>query len=308
MPAIRTLTDLRKLRHVVQVAHSGSFTGASTVLAITQSALTKSVAEVEHLLGMKLFQRLPRGVQLTEAGATFVPRAERILADTGDLMTQLGALQNLSTGRLRIGVTPAAYASFLETTVSAFAQVYPGVHIEVTDGAIDETAEAVITGRIDLAIGGVNYLSAWPKLEINTIAHLHHFMIARIGHPLAQSQPVAADQLLRYPLIMPTAGLTTQTQLNRAYVAAGLSPTPPHYLCDHFPLVKRLVAATDAISPVVSLAPASVRFRDEFSVFEGVLELDEQTLGIVYSRDRELSAAAAAFVDMFQGFLQDSDI
>ena len=286
----------------------GSFTGASKVLAITQSALTKSVAEVEHLLGTRLFQRLPRGVQLTEAGATFVPRAERILGDTDDLMTQLGALQNLSTGRLRIGITPAAYASFLETTVSAFAQVYPRIHIEVTDGAIDDIAEAVISGRIDLAIGGVNYLSAWQKLEINTIAALHHFMIARIDHPLAQMQPVTADQLLQYPLIMPAAGLTTQAQLNRAYVDAGLSPAPPHYLCDHFPLVKRLVAATDAISPVVSLAPASVRFRDEFTVFEGVLELDEQTLGIVYSRNRELSAAAAAFVGVFQGFLQDSDI
>ena len=307
MSAIRPLTDLRKLRHVVQVARSGSFTGASSVLAITQSALTKSVAEVEHLLGTKLFQRLPRGVQLTEAGTTFVPRAERILADTGDLMTQLGALQNLRTGRLRIGLTPAAYASFLETTVSAFAHVYPGIQIEVTDGAIDEIADAVISGRIDLAIGGVNYLSAWQKLEINIIAPLHHFMIACLGHPLAQSQRVSANQLLQYPLIMPAAGLTTQAVLNRAYVEAGLSPTPPHYVCDHFPLVKRLVASTNAISPVVSLAPASERFRDEFTVFEGVLDLDEQTLGIAYSRKRELSAAATAFVDMFQGFLQDPD-
>ena len=109
---MKALTDLRKLRHVVGVARAGSFTAASNHLAITQSALTKSVAEVEHLLGVRLFQRLPRGVTLTEAGALFVPNAERILNDTQDLMTQLGDLQSLAAGHLRIGAAPAGVIAF----------------------------------------------------------------------------------------------------------------------------------------------------------------------------------------------------
>ena len=178
------LRDLQKLRHVVQVARAGSFTAASTGLGITQSALTKSVADVEHLLGIKLFQRLPRGVQLTEAGEEFVPRAERILNDTADLLDQIGALQNLSAGHLRIGVAPAAYVSFLESTVSAFAGVYPGVNVQVVAGPLEEMVQAAHTGRVDLVVGATNYLANWKEVSVHSIAELHNFVICRSGHPL----------------------------------------------------------------------------------------------------------------------------
>ena len=301
------LTDLKKLRHVVEVARAESFTGATAVLAISQSALTKSVADVEHLLDVKLFQRLPRGVRVTEAGQLFVQRAERILADTSDLMTQIGDIQSLRTGHLRIGIAPAAYAAFLENTLSAFVRVYPDIHVGVHDGTIEEIAQALITGQVDMVIGGANYLSPWTELEINVVARLHHFFIARLDHPLTKLQSVTARDLLQYPVIMPAAGLPSESQLVRAYTAAGLSPRTPQYICDQFTLVRKLVASTDAISPVVSLAPASVRFRNRFQVFEDVVELDEQALGIVFARKREPSPAASAFAGIFQGFLRDSD-
>ena len=306
--SLKTLTDLRKLRHVVQIARAGSITGASNTLAITQSALTKSVAEVEYLLGLKLFQRLPRGMALTDAGKTFVLRAERILNDTDDLMAQLDGLQSLASGRLRIGVTPAPYVSFLESTVSAFAKVYPGIHISVTDGGLDEMAQALLVGQVDLVVGAVSHLSPRRELQLDTVAPLHHILIARLDHPLAAMSNPTAAQVLAYPLILPSAGLTTEAQISHAYIKAGLSPTPPQYVCDHFGLVKRLVASTNAISPVVSLAPTSERFRHEFSVLEDVIELVEQAIGIVTPRNQAVNAATGAFIDIFKSFLQDAEV
>ncbi len=301
------LTDLRKLRHVVGVATAGSFTAGSQQLGITQSALTKSVAELEHLLGVALFERLPRGIRLTEAGEVFLPRAKRLLADSEDLLVDMGQLQSLASGRLRIGVAPAAFVSFLEHTVSAFAKVYPGVQIAVQHGSNDDMTRAAISGEVDVIVGDVNNFAALKALETIAIAPLHQFIIGRVDHPVTQAQ-ASAEALLRYPVIMPAMGSTAAALLNQAYLSVGMTPRPPEYVCDHFPLVRLLVAATDAISPVVSLAAPSERFRSKFQVYEDVLGVPPQELGIARVASRPVMPTMNAFVDIFRGFLQDSKV
>ena len=304
---MRALSDLRKLRHVVEVARAGSFTAASVALAVTQSSVTKSVAETERFLGLKLFERLPRGVALTAAGETFVPRAQRILNDADELMEDLAGLRNLARGKLRIGVAPAAFVSFLESTVSAFARVYPGLSVSVTEGTVADLTQAALNGEVDLVVGGVNYLDREDMITTQ-IARLHSFVIARRDHPLAGMDNPGATEILSYPVIMPESGAVSDAVLAAAYQAAGLSPVPAQYVCDYFPLVKQLVLATDAISPVVSLAPASVRFRDEFAVFDGVMMLTEQYLGVAHAVRRTPAPAARAFIQIFQSFLRDSSV
>lgn len=302
------LPDLRKLRHVVVVAQAGSFTSASNLLAITQSALTKSIADVEHLLGMSLFERLPRGVRLTQAGRVLVERAERILTDANNLMADLDELSSLRTGYLRLGVAPAAFVTFLENTVSAFARVYPGVQIEVKTGSIDEMARELISGQLDVCIGTANYLGVWKELDIDTLTPLHHFFIGRKDHPASNMDPLNARDLLSYPVVLPAAGLSTEVQLANAYTAAGMSPRPAQYVCDHFPLVEKIVSATDAISPVVTLSESGRRLRDRFSIFENIIELDDHMLGIATEKSRQSTPTTSAFIEVFNSFLTRSEL
>ena len=284
------------------VARAGSFTTASNNLAITQSALTKSVAEVEHLLGIKLFQRLPRGVALTEAGGEFVPRAERILADTQDLMTQLDELQSLAAGHLRIGVAPAGFIGFLEHTVSDFARVYPGIKIEVVDRDVEAVASAVIQGELDLVVGMQPNLVQWTELEVIKVATLNQFFISRHDHPLTELAVPTAQDLMKYPLVLPSAGFTTQAQIAKAYIDAGLTPRPAHYVVDHFPMVERLVARTDAVAPVVTLVAPGEVFHQQFRVYQDVVKLDAQVLAVGRAKHRDYSGPASAFVDLFKQF------
>ena len=233
------LPDTRKLRHVVAVARAGSFTGATKLLAITQSALTKSVADMEAQLGYPLFERLPRGVRPTHAGQSFVRRAERLLADMGDLMAQMSDIADLQVGRLRLGVAPASFMPFLDSSVPAFARLYPGVELDIQTGTIDAMARALIDRELDLCVGAPNYLRGWKELETVTTGHLQTFFIGRKDHP-AGSAPDAAT-LLQYPVILPASGLSTEVNLAGAYQAAGLPPRSPHYVCDYFPIVLELV-------------------------------------------------------------------
>ena len=301
----REINDLRKLRHVVGVARAGSFTHASGTLAITQSALTKSVAEVEHQLGIALFQRLPRGVRLTQAREEFLPRAERLLENATELMADMGDLQSLVRGHLHIGVTPAAFVAFLEQTVSDFARVYPGIQIEVQDGSADDVVRDLVNGQIDVVICAANTLRSWGSLQTKVVAPLHHYFIARRGHPVAVGSATARE-LLQYPIVIPRGGATTEAQLRAAYEDAGMSPVPPQYVCDHFALVKNIVAKTDAVSPVVSLDPPRQHYTGEFQVYEDVIDLSQLELGVAYVDERMLAPAARAFIDIFGSFLQDS--
>ncbi|MEM7002652.1 MAG: LysR family transcriptional regulator [Pseudomonadota bacterium] len=300
---MRALTDLRKLRHVIGVAEAQSFTGAAQALAITQSALTKSVAEVEGIVGMALFERLPRGVRLTEAGQRFVPRARQLLADSQELLAEMNQLQSLASGLLRIGITPAAFVSFLESTVSAFAQVYPGVRVQVVHGSAESIIQQVAVGDLDLVVGAVNMIG---PLRTHALTDLRLSVIAGKHHPLAQDAAPTPAQLLSYPLVMPAGGLNVDAQLLQAYRDAGLTPGPPQYVCDHFPLVRALLNVTNAVSPVVTFGAPEGRFGDAFHIFENVLQLPPPQLGIGTSPQREPSPAMRAFIDIFRSFLRDA--
>ena len=302
----RSISDLRKLRHVVGVAQLGSFTAASQALAITQSALTKSVADVENTLGLKLFERLPRGVALTDAGRVFVPRAERLLADSEDLMLDLGDLQALATGQLRLGVAPGAFAGFLVPAVSAFARVYPGLRVTVAEGPLEDMASSALQGTIDLIVGATNYLGRWNELETLPATPLQVYVVTRLDHPITQHPQPSPRQLLQYPVVLPASGLLTDAELAQVYSAAGLTPRPPQYVCDHFPLVRQLVRNTDAISPVVTLPRALRRIREDFAVFEELLAFDDYALGLAWRRSREPGPAARAFTELFQGLMSNA--
>jgi len=293
------LTDLRKIRHVIGVADAGSFTAATTFLGLSQSALTKSVAEVERQLNLKLFQRLARGVKLTEAGELFVERSRRILADTEDLMSHIGKLHDLREGRLRVGVGPAAYAPLIEDSLASFAKVYPGIRIEVVDSDLQDVARELSIGRLDVVVGDATYLSRWKELDTQVVSRLHTCFIARLDHPALAVTNISVAQLLQYPVVVPSDRLPTDEELVNVYTQAGLTPREPQYRCNNMSLVRKLVLSTDAISPLVTFSGPNARLRRDFAVFENVIALGEHALGIALMRQREQIPAVLAFRDIF---------
>src|SRR5918997_5047374 len=94
--------DLRQLEYAVAVAEHGNFTRAAARLHVAQPALSVAMRRLETELGVRLFHRTSRRVALTDAGAAFVGRARRILADTNELRTLMHAFAGGSRGRLRV--------------------------------------------------------------------------------------------------------------------------------------------------------------------------------------------------------------
>ncbi len=296
------ITDLRKLRHVVGVAEAESFTRAGAMLGVTQSALTKSVADVEHQLDISLFQRLSRGVRLTEAGELFVQRARKILADTEDLMSGMEKLRDLRAGRLRLGVAPAAFLPLIDDALGAFAKVYPAIQIEVTAADVERHARALAAGELDLVVGPANLLAQWPNIDARAVYPLYNYFIARPDHPARRRKNLTAKDLLHYPIVVPSDRLPTDEELAHLYVAAGLPPKPPQYRCDGINLIRKWVLNTDAIAPMAAFAPPGAATRQAFWVIEDLITLRSNVFGVAVNRTQVPSPTVRAFQDIFGSF------
>ncbi len=292
--------DLRRLRHVVEVARAEGITPAAHTLHITQSALTRSIADVEAEVGVELFQRLPRGVRVTDAGRTFVEKAQRILADADELIASISEMKTLKSGILRMGIAPAAYRNFVGDGIAAFASSHPGIAIEVYHDSVHNLAPRVVVGELDLVIAPLRQLERWSELSVLRIADFHCIMLLRPDHPLASAERVTEADVLSYPAVIPTTMDPMLTDIAQIYARNGLTRFQPRYRVDGFSLVRRLVRATDAYAPIVTLDQEHAYLRREFLVFEDVVRMPSQSLAVAGSGSRGMTPAASGMFEVLR--------
>ncbi len=297
------MIDLKKMRHVVEVARSEGITLAAHNLSITQSALTKSVADVEEELGVKLFQRLPRGVRLTDAGSDFVTTSKRILGDVDDLVDGIRDYRDFKAGNLRVGFSPGAFQKFFSIALVDFIGAYPQVRVEMYTGSAENHAPQLLSGELDLVFGTARQFRRWPELEITHLRDLCCKMMIRKNHPLTLQKSVKAEDLTHYPWIQSSSIEEIDSDLTRSLNSLGDKQFRPHYLCDDFDLVRDIVRKTDAASPVFGVDSDFTHLRKDFALLDNILELPTHTLSATTSRSRPLTPVAEKFVQYMQNYL-----
>jgi DNA-binding transcriptional LysR family regulator len=135
-----------------QVASEGSFTAAAKTLGYTQSAISRQVAVLEAELGTALFDRLPRGIRLTESGRCLLPHAEALTGRLALAREDIRALRELRAGRLRVGAFPTAGAALVPAAVAAFRVSCPDVSLTLVEGLARDLVAQLAAGDLDVAI------------------------------------------------------------------------------------------------------------------------------------------------------------
>lgn len=148
-------TDL--LKSFLEVAEQGSISSAARRLDYTQSAVSRQVLALEADLGVRLFDRRARGVQLTEHGRCLLAHAKSVVARVELARRDLDALGRLESGRLRIGAFTTATAVLLPHAMAAFRSTWPGVSLSLVEGITDRLLEWLEGDEADLAV-----VSAFP--------------------------------------------------------------------------------------------------------------------------------------------------
>src|SRR5689334_16505941 len=143
--------DLRQLRYFVAVAERGGFGAAASALNVAQSALSRHIKLLEHELGGALLERGARGVSPTEAGKVLLARGRWLLGTLDDIRTEVLIENREPSGTVRLGAPSTLADNFYAPLASLFAERFPRVKLEFSDGLTEEMTDRLLKSELDLA-------------------------------------------------------------------------------------------------------------------------------------------------------------
>lgn len=194
--------ELRHLRYCVAIADEASFTRASERLRIAQPALSRQIRAIEDEIGVTLFQRLPRGAALTDAGRVFIEEARAVLASVEGAVQKARRAQRGEVGLLRIGFTgSASFNPFVTRAIRDFRRLNPHVEIELVEEATASLLARFTANRLDVAFlrpapGEVDHLWSMHVLDEPLVVAMPS------EHPQAAKKRVDLRALAREDFIL----------------------------------------------------------------------------------------------------------
>lgn len=200
-PTNEPIPDLgaRELLAVCTVAEYGSFMAASLTLGVSQPALTRTVQRVERAVGLELFHRSTRRVEITAAGQEFIALANRVLADLRISFGNMRELSDEQRGKVFVSsVMSVAYVQ-LPRVVAGYRETRSGIELQVREGVHGTVLEDVRSGLADLGLTYVDELPAgFTAIALGREAF--HVVMPQ-GHPLTRGASLDVERLAAYPLV-----------------------------------------------------------------------------------------------------------
>ena len=190
---------LRQLRAFIAVARTGSFTLAAESLFVTQSALSGLIKEMEQMLGVRLFDRSTRRIQLTDIGREIYPLIDKILNDLDGVLDEVANLKALKKGVVRIAAPQLMACTLMPEVIAAYCREHPQVRIRLIDCAVESVTSRVFSGEVDFGVGPERD----PNSDIvaTTLFELPFAAVFPPGHPLGNLDTVRWADLVDHPLI-----------------------------------------------------------------------------------------------------------
>ncbi len=211
--------DLATLRVVVAAADLGSISAASDHLDLAVAAASARISLLEESLGFRIFERSPRGVQLTSAGRMLVQRSRSLLADADRLATDMHDHARGLQGHVRVLSNASALVEVLPGLIEAFARSHPLIQIDLEERGSPEIPPALMEGRADLGI--VDLPTAPPGLACTDFFSDTLTLLVPAGHPLAQRPRIALHEALDEPFIALADATALSHRLLAGATAAG---------------------------------------------------------------------------------------
>lgn len=297
----------RRLVHVVSAARQGSFSLAAQNIGVTQSAITKSIGDLERELGFLIFNRTARGAVPTEEGRVFVERAARLLDDAKDLLRSRSGSQDPYGGILRVGVCPASLEGQLIEPITLLLKRHPAIRIEVSGASFERMVQQLRTGQVDIALGFDAAFGEQPDLRREMLPPLRTTLFVRRDHPILNCNPVTVADLTKYEFVSPSDSRPYGTTIRSWYDSQGIDASQMLHIVDFFPIARRIVATTDAIGFIGVQFTYSEAFRSRFARVPFLASSPLQPLCWAVRARFEPRPAVRAFIRACRETLHDPD-
>ncbi|MEE0211951.1 MAG: LysR family transcriptional regulator [Negativibacillus sp.] len=218
------LTKLENYRVFCKVAQHKSFSGAAQELFLSQPAVSQSVRQMEEQLGMQLFVRSSKKVELTPQGSILYEYASSALGLLESAEQQLSGLQTLGAGQLRLGAGDITARHLLLPALERFHQLYPKVHLSIFNRTSASSLELLHAGRIDAAF--VNLPIEDDRITVHWESPVQDIFVAGQRFAELKDKPLTARQLARLPLIMLEHKANSRVYVQRFFLRQGVELQP----------------------------------------------------------------------------------
>ncbi len=290
---------LEQLRVFVAVAERQHVTQAARALNLAQSAASAAIAALEGQHATRLFHRVGRGIELTEAGRMFLAEARAVLARAAAAELALAELGGLTRGTLTIQASQTIASYWLPRHLVAFRRVHPGIEVRLTVGNTLQVADAVHEGAAELGFveGAVND----PALSSTTVARDRLVVVVAPGHPWAAGDTIALADLPGSPWVLREPGSGTRSAFESALEEFGI---PPEHLqvALELPTNEAVRAAVEAGAGATALSASVVAGGIEAGLLHQVgFTLPDRDFHVLRHAERYSSRAAEALMAVIAG-------
>lgn len=215
--------EIRQLRYFLDIAQTEHLTQSAQNLFVTQSTLSHGLRQLEQELDVTLFDRLGRGLKLSQAGSEFRVYATRALKEIEAGRMALADLSGLQSGKLTVGAFPTFLNTVVPVTVASFSQSHPRVTVEVRDLRAGPIEEQLLRGELDLGIAF--HPTEHKEIETEPLFDERMLLVVRPVHPLARRLSLAMKELAGVPLALLSHSFATRRLIDANLRQAGVAPT-----------------------------------------------------------------------------------
>lgn len=283
------------LKYFVAVAQAGSLSGASKLLHVAVSAISRQIAGLEEEVGSPLFDRAPRGMVLSEAGRLLLAHARRTQLEADEVLRQIAGLQGAPHDEIRVGASEGPAQGFLPVAMVDFRKQYPRTRFALHVLTPPEAMRAIANGDIDVSVSfnvepaqGVQVLHSWRAPV---------YAVMAVNHPLAARSPLHLEEVLAYPLALTDDKSTARRLLNRT---CALEAVPLHaaLVSNYSPALHGFVRHSNAVMFAGYISVAWRLVQDGLVARPVVsAELQSRNLQIQTMEGRLLPSGVTRFID-----------
>ncbi|PZF88828.1 LysR family transcriptional regulator [Listeria ivanovii] len=294
--------ELRQLKYFMEVARVEHMTKASENLHVAQSAVSRQITKLEEELGVPLFDRIGRNMQLTSVGQDFLNQATIALNELQKAEALVTEYIDPAKGTVRVGLPNSLSTKVLPSVISAFREKYPQITYQFMEGTNEELTEMLISGVLDMT-----FLSPVPESD-DQMEAVRFFdeklkLIVPKTHPLAENFNVSLKELAKEKFVLYPEDFDLYKIVTHTAIKKGFEPEIAFQSRDFY-TIQGLVGAGLGISILPEMILDGAIFKETKSIALRDKEL-RRSVGIITTKKRNLSPSENLFRSFIISFFSN---
>lgn len=293
--------NLRQIHHFVTLVEEGSLGRAAKIVHLTQPALSKSIRQLERLVGARLVDRTPQGVIPTAFGEAFLEHARAMRAEMAQARAHIDALKGVRTGMVSVGTGPSMAMSILPDAISRLRRGSPAIVVNVMVELSTVLTQKLMTRELDLVVAtkldpsGESNIEDWPL-------YLDRCVIVRgPDHELRERDDLALEELCEYQWVMSSRGELLRDQFEWVFRQREMAPPPVTVTTNSASLMRSVIAQSDLLGFLpLRMIGKDVEAGRLFPVHHDLCQW-ERTIFVSHRKGKSLSPVSEALLEHLRG-------